>query len=329
LYDFLPFYYPPWFGAAFVPFLPLGYRAAKVAWLVVNFECLLIAGLLLKDTVRAELRLIPAFLVPAFILSVRAAAMGQVSPLILVLVVVAWRLLDRGRDAAAGFVLAWLTIKPQLTGILLLGVLLWSARRGRWVVVRSFAATLALLGLACLLITPTWPVEMLNATRVTRLPTELFPWVGATWMSVLEAIRLHGWPLWACYAAANVPILAVVLKDALDRSDRLADLIGLSLIAAFFASPYGRSYDFPVLMASACVLGGSRLPKGWGSALMLSLLLIPYVYVGAVILLGSSGGSPGQQAPEQMTFWIPLLLAGSWSASGIWRAGGRPDVKRS
>src|SRR3954451_19030601 len=38
VWDFLPYYYPPWFGATFVPFLPMGYRAAKVAWLVINLE---------------------------------------------------------------------------------------------------------------------------------------------------------------------------------------------------------------------------------------------------------------------------------------------------
>jgi hypothetical protein len=320
VWDFLPYYYPPWFGAIFVPFLPLGYRAAKIAWLVINFECLLMAGLLLKNYVRAELRWTPALLVPASIISLQAAAMGQVSPLILLLIVVAWRLLDRGRDAAAGFVLAWLTVKPQLTAILLLGVLLWSARRGRWGVVQGFATTLASLGLACLVILPTWPVEMMNATRVTRLPTEVFSWVGATWISVLKTIGLHGWPLWVCYAAANVPIMAAILKLALDRSDRLADLIGLTLVAAFFVSPYGRPYDIPVLMVSACVLGGSRLPKAWGLALLLSLLLLPYLHDGAARFFKPSILIPGPEAPEQSTFWIPLLLAATWTAFGIGRA---------
>ena len=31
-YEFLPYYYPPWFGLLFVPFLPLGYGGARFAW---------------------------------------------------------------------------------------------------------------------------------------------------------------------------------------------------------------------------------------------------------------------------------------------------------
>src|SRR5262249_42285096 len=37
-YDFLPFYYPPWFGLLWVPAVPLGFQAAKVAWFFLNVE---------------------------------------------------------------------------------------------------------------------------------------------------------------------------------------------------------------------------------------------------------------------------------------------------
>ncbi|HEX8201452.1 MAG TPA: hypothetical protein VF590_13285, partial [Isosphaeraceae bacterium] len=33
IYEFLPYYYPPWLALAFVPLLPLGFAGAKLAWL--------------------------------------------------------------------------------------------------------------------------------------------------------------------------------------------------------------------------------------------------------------------------------------------------------
>ena len=44
LYDFMPYYYPPWLGLAFTALVPLGYPAAKVAWISLDFELLLITG---------------------------------------------------------------------------------------------------------------------------------------------------------------------------------------------------------------------------------------------------------------------------------------------
>ena len=83
---------------------------------------------------------------PIFTFSVISLFVGQTLILILFLVAFAWRLLQRGSDHAAGAVLACLTTKPQLTGVLVLLLLLWSARQRRWAVVRGFALALAALG---------------------------------------------------------------------------------------------------------------------------------------------------------------------------------------
>src|SRR5262249_272189 len=44
IYDFMPYYYPPWLGLACIAFLTLSYPTAKIAWLVLNFEFLLFCG---------------------------------------------------------------------------------------------------------------------------------------------------------------------------------------------------------------------------------------------------------------------------------------------
>jgi hypothetical protein len=185
LYDFLPYYYPPWLGLACVPLLPLGYPLAKITWLVLNEELLLLAAFLLKDIVKGIPLTVPLVVVLIFFYSLLATILGQVSPLILFLIAVAWRLLDGCRDVAAGCVLSLATIKPQLTGILLLGLLCWSARQRRWGVIWGFAGTLASLCLLCALVTPSWPIAIVRAIQVTPLPTVYFHSIGSTWFSVL------------------------------------------------------------------------------------------------------------------------------------------------
>src|SRR5439155_21109105 len=191
---------------------------ARIAWLVVNAELVLLTGYLLRNAVPGVPRSIQLAVVPLFAFSLAAVIVGQTSPLVFFLIVVAWRLLEGGLDRSAGAVLAWVTIKPQLTGVLLLGLLLWAARRGRWGVIQGFAAVLALLCLASFAVLPAWLPEMLSATRRTPPPTDYFPWIGTTWYLLLKGAGLRSWGLQAAYAAVALPFLGAVARAALDRS---------------------------------------------------------------------------------------------------------------
>ena len=135
--------------------------------------------------------------------------------------------------------LAWLTIKPQLAAVLLLAVLLWAIRRGRWGVVQGFAAMLALLCLASFAVLPTWLGEMLDATRRTPPPTDYFPWIGATWYLLLKGAGLRSWWLQAAYLAVALPFLVVVVRAALDRSRPLRDVLSLASSPPTSSPPTG------------------------------------------------------------------------------------------
>jgi hypothetical protein len=315
LYEFMPYYYPPWFGALFVALLPLGFATAKAAWAVINTELLVLSGLLLRRVTPVVPSYLPAVIVPVFALSVASVILGQTSPLILFLIVAAWRLLDAGRDRAAGAVLAWLTIKPQLTGVLLLGVLVWAARRRRWGVVEGGAATLAVLALASWLVVPGWLGQMLGATRRTPPPTEYFPWIGTTWYLLLKTAGLRGAALWGAYGLAATAAVAVVVRAALDRGRPLRDVLALALLAVFFVAPYGRHYDFPVLLIPFLVLIGSRLPDRLGAALLVVVMLLPYLQYNELGHLKALTRTPGRLNPEFTFSWVPLVLAAAWGLS--------------
>src|SRR5215467_12629334 len=114
-----------------------------------------------------------------------------------------------------------------------------------------------MLGLLCLvstLILPGWLRAMLNAPRQTASPTEHFPWIGNTWFLILRSLGLSGPALWLSYLAVALPLLAWVLQKAWFHQTSLADLMGITLLAAFFVFPYARHYDFPVLLVPIMII---------------------------------------------------------------------------
>jgi hypothetical protein len=313
--DFLPYYYPPWFAMACAAMVPLGFEAAKNAWFFLSAWLLLASGVLLKDAVPGLPRSIPVVLVPLFFLSFIALMLGQTSILFLCLVALAWRLLERGRDHAAGVVLAALTTKPQLAAVLLLVVLIWAVRRGRLGVVIGFFLTLAALSIAGALVVPSWPIRMLEAMRRNPPPTEYFPWIGASWLLVLRTLGLRSWALGAAYLALAAPLFVAAIGAALDRARSLRDTISLGLIAAFFVAPYARHYDFPVLLIPLLVLLGDRLAQRSGAALLLAVSLLPYLQF-IVLVKYRYLYTKTDFFLESTYFWIPLLIATAWFATG-------------
>jgi hypothetical protein len=316
-YDFLPYYYPPWFAAFCALLIPLGYQGAKIAWFSLNLELLFVSGYLLRDAVPGLPRSVPVVAVPLFILSVISLFVGQTSIPILFFAALAWRLLERGSDRLAGIALACLTTKPQVTVVLVLALLLWAARQRRRRVIQGFMLASAGLALASALVVPAWPIEMVRASQRTPQPTLYFPWIGTTWFLILKTIGLASWSLWALYLAAAIPFLVLVARAALDRSRPLEDIMGLGLLAAFIVAPYGRHYDFPVLLIPLFVLMGRRLSDLAATILLVVLLVLPYIHFGILMKFKERYPNNVRLFPEFTFFWIPLLLTLTWLATEV------------
>jgi hypothetical protein len=314
IYDFLPFYYPPWFGLLFVPLLPLGFTAAKVAWYYFNLSGAFLTGYFLTGVVPNGPRRLPVLMTPLFLFTVASVLLGQTAIFIFFLLVLAWLLLDRGRDWAAGACLAWLSVKPQLAAVLLLGVLVWLARRRRWQALGAFFITGAVLVLGSALVLPDWPLRMLNAIRQVPSPTEYYPWIGNAWLLVLRALGLTGPLLWMGYLALALPFLAVTLGIAWNRDGRLEDVLSAGALAAFFVAPYARHYDFPVLLVPLVVVL-TRLRNRTGILLAILFIVLPYVQMVLLNRYRQQHDPSGKFLIEATFFWVPLLLAAVWAGT--------------
>jgi hypothetical protein len=137
----------PWLGLASTALVPLGDPAARIAWRSLDFERFLLTGSLLRNARAGMPRWNPMIAVAAHLISVFAALMGQMAPLIRCLVTACWRLLELRNDHRAGVLPAWLTIKPELrcsSGVSVISILrsTGSARptsQFRWCRPRRFA----------------------------------------------------------------------------------------------------------------------------------------------------------------------------------------------
>ena len=314
LYDFLPYYYPPWLALAVVPLLAVGYAAAKAWWLVLLAEMLFLSAWFLKDTVRGVPAWMPFLLVFGFGFSIKALALGQVAPIIVVLASLTWWLLDRRSDFAAGAVLALLTIKPHLAIVLIGLLLMWSLRHGRVPVLKGFLLTLATLVVVSTIAFPRWLPEMLAAQSVTPMPSAYFSGLGTTWNVVLIALGLKGFPLYLAYCAVAMPLLLALARMAFLEHRSLEEQFGIGLIAPFFLAPYARCYDLPLLIIPALILlGTGKLSAAMRGALVFTWTALVGLHI-LVLTATMTVPTVGVRRTEFGYFWIPVLIAALWIA---------------
>lgn len=311
MYDYLPYYYPPWLGLAFAPFLLLGFPLAKLTWLILCTEFLVLGGLIAARAARGIGPILAVGVFVGFGFSLKAAAMGQVAPLVLLLIVAAWRLLGQRRDFAAGAMLALLTIKPQLTLLLMGALLAWSMRQSRWRVLSGFFAVLGGLCLGSTVAYPEWLPAMLTATKTTPMTTEFYPGLGTTWHVAISAFGLQGFPLYVAYTMVAMPIMLALLRMTLREDHPVEDLIGATMLAPFFLMPYARAYDLPVLLVPALILMGPQISERLRSLLVFAVVGLTALHM---IWLATHYVAPevGVRNSEYTFLWLPILVAGVW-----------------
>jgi hypothetical protein len=125
------------------------------------------------------------------------------------------------------------------------------------------------------------------------------------------------------YLAAALPFLVVLVRATLDRARPLEDLLSLGLIAPFILAPYGRHYDFTVLLVPVLVLLGHRLSERAGTALLVGVLILPYINLWIIAAFRARHASTIKLFPEWTYVWIPLLVIVTWFATEAARKPGR------
>jgi hypothetical protein len=164
-----PFLYPAQVVLFLLPLAPLTLRTAQIVFLVTVtplfawslWLAMQTLGLPASRRVRVWVLLLACVSWPAM----WALRLQQFSLLVAALVFIAWSLIARGRQVVPGALLALTTIKPQLILPLLIWLLLWAILHRRWILLGSFAATLAIVLAITARIVPGWVPHWLTSIQ--------------------------------------------------------------------------------------------------------------------------------------------------------------------
>lgn len=284
------FAYPPQGFALGVLLTIFPYPTAKVAWTTLNTIAVILLGIWGVKLLRirevaagAEPSKLAPWLIPAIIIGNPATAhvlwTAQTSLIIAVALIAGWQFLDRGNFLLAGLLLGFVTVKPQLSVL----IILWLLLERQWrVLLIAGASTLLCSAIPILVngpfkILPDWLQSMkayqLEPTKAFGLSynlnlkslfkgfgLELPPSSLLFFMVVGIAMTLVLWQLWR--------------RGRLDTNDRLGLLLGLSLL--FF---FGRDYDMVVLVPVLSALWWhvrNRPVSQWVALGLMAGLFVPH-----------------------------------------------------
>lgn len=259
LYD--PLRNPPFFALVFVPFATLDLVPSYAAWSLVSIACLataiwLLLGMVgLRDRWRAVACIVFGF-APVYL----GLVGGQNSSVALLLYVLIYRALSRGRYGAAGAWAALGLFKPQL---FLLFPLLFLVTR-RWRALGTYCTVAAVLGLVSIVIVG---------------PDGVVSWVHILFSNNLEAgialkqgFRMHSLksffdlllPTNAAFALALSVVVSLALAVTLVRlaastsawrPASLPWLYALICVLGVLVDPHIFDYDLAILLCSAILIG--------------------------------------------------------------------------
>lgn len=247
----LRFISPPpvaWFAAVLTP---LPYWLAYGVWATLMFSAL---GFALAWSTPNRGRALPVAvsvgIVPWWVL--HALYVGQVVPLVAASVLIAWRLLREERDVAAGIVLAFVVLKPQVAAVAPLALL--AAGRYRafapWVVAAAFATGTSLMtlgpdGLAA------------YAASLKDLPS------NSSDFTLKGALGLQG----AAVAVSGALIVGAALVTAYRVRSAPGIAIAVGVLASLLATPYLYENDLCLLGAVGWILWEELPTPFWRASL--------------------------------------------------------------
>jgi hypothetical protein len=290
---------PPWLMLFLIPISLSSFNVAAHSWLLINT---LVTGLSLYScwiflhrsaNEKVFLVLLGAgFIFPATLI---LFDLGQISSIILISLILFIFLIERRRDTLAGVVLLMTTIKPHLTYLVLLVILIWIIRNRRWKVSISLAVAGILSTLITWIINPTWIldyVDTLNSLPYNNLSTSTL----GSFMSDVFGIQIFR------YTFLLILPLAYPLAKAAEKIGFLTSF-NLALLISIPLSPYGFVFDhvllLPALTQIFYYLSTTASPKG--AQLMVTGGLVA-VYLINIWIAGQD------EVLSSLFFWVPLAL---------------------
>ncbi len=288
--DLLPFLNPPLVAALALPLNYLSPALGNLLWGGLQFLVLLLALWLLAPMLPTERRYLLWLGAFAYLPVYQSLIQAQLSPTLLLGIVLFWRCLRAGRsaDVGAGASLALLLLKPQALPLYLLYLLY----RRNWRALGSFTAVaVAIYLLSAAVSGLDWPFAYLKMIAQLGSRPDLYnsyPQLMFTWRGLLARFDITSIvPLAALTILTVAAVLyawwrsdrAVLVPDR--AADRLALQLGAATVAATLDGFYLYNHDLTMLIFSGAALLGWAAQHNWPSwvtALLVAALITPFTF---------------------------------------------------
>lgn len=308
--DLLPFQYPPFAVLPFLPVASLPLRQAYYLWAALN---LLFFGAALATLFRStpglranrDTRILLWVASFSFLPFLSGWMLGQLSFLVLLCFAVGMHLLHRRRDAAAGFVLAGIALKPHL----LLVVPLLLASRGRWRALGGLALGVGFLASLSMLLVGPWDVPQFvgaNLNIAGWLPHTL----NLNWYGLFSGV-LSGRQeaILAATLASDGLTLALLWRAWRGEWNPGSPLFSLKLallmLASMLVSPHLYGHDLVLLIPVAFYVADYLLSVGaQGRTLAVARAVTVALFLAALL-----DSYPVLELPVRPVF-LAMLVAG-------------------
>lgn len=301
------FIFAPPTAILFAPFAALRVDVAAFAWtfcsaLFVAFAVIIVARELQWSRAKPlapALALGVLFFLPVLL----TLLMGQISALVLILVVSAAVLWDRGAWFAGGLLFGLTMVKPQPVAFLLPMLALWAVWHRRWRALGGLVLAGALGALATFALFPNfvaaWQGAMVSKVSgvSARMPTvwgitaDVF---GATPLATLSAVGL-------------IAIVTVISVGLMARwRARVLELVSALLIGSVIVSPYLWNYDQIVLLAPLVIALARFESRTRDARSVVAALLIFDALAFALLLVAAV------RLADTFSLALPLLIGALW-----------------
>ena len=252
--DPLPSIYPPTVGTLVAPLTVLSFANALAVWWAISAICILATGLIFYRTAeiarpwRINMLAALAAMMPLWI----ALGIGQLAPLLVLLLAGGIALHKRGNRASAGLVLSLLALKPQLAVGLVLWMLLRRDARTLFGLAAGFA--IQVFAVAAVAGPAVWSdyLHALPAISAITRRAHFSPMVEASFTGIAGNLTWSaGWAAWEATAmkfayAVSVSAAAVMLCRVVWSQRPLSEQEGRtsSPLLATRPVPYAANYEY-------------------------------------------------------------------------------------
>lgn len=149
----------------YLPFSLIPYQISRMLWvmtltigvLLIGYLSLLIANWKITATSKIIILLAGLLWIPG----IATIITGQLSPIVILLLLISLYLFLQGQDNAAGFILALTSGSFYITGLVIILFITYAIIKRRWSLITAYGAGLAFLIIVSLLLIPTWPRDWL------------------------------------------------------------------------------------------------------------------------------------------------------------------------